>query len=266
MGILWIAQNLLLLFIPVSNGQKLCSDSICLPENYNRDVSPSVNGPCIIEASFNFIRILKVYDKESTITLSLELNLKWRDDRLIFLKDVTQSLIKLPSSIQNEIWIPDIFIFGLHKVNQLELTKKFIYMYQSNATHLIFTNDFEIEMFCNMTFEYFPFDSQICDFLITSYSSTDTEILFKFNSIDYQKDDQVSHVKYHIANVQPVKEYKSEFLKADGLKGNWSITGFSVSLSRKRMKFIVDYFMPSGLLVIISWVIPELFQKLILEA
>ena len=254
MGILRITQQLLLLFIPVSICQKSCSDSICVPEDYKKDVTPSINKPCTIEANFNFIRILKVNDRDSTITLSLELNLKWRDDRLIFSKNITQSLIKLPPSIQNALWIPDIFIFGLHRVNQLELTQKFVYMYQANATDLVFTDAFEIDMFCNMTFKYFPFDSQNCDFLITSYSSTDTDILFKFNSIDFQINDQISHLKYHIVDIQPVKEFKSEFLEANGSRGNWSITGFSVSLSRKKMKYIVDYFMPSGLLVIISWV------------
>ena len=254
MGTSRIALHLLLLLIPVSNCKKTCTDSICLPENYKKDEAPYKNKPCTIETTFNFIRVLKVNDKDSTITLSLELNLKWRDNRLMFEKNVTQALTKLPSTVQKKIWIPDAFIFGLHGVNQLELTRKFVYMYQTNTTDLIFTDAFEIDIFCKMSFENFPFDSQKCDLLITSYSGTDTEITFKFNSIDYRINDQVSHLKYHITDVQPVKEYKSEFLKADGSKGNWSITGFSVLLSRKRMKYIVDYFMPSGLLVIISWV------------
>ena len=170
---------------------------------------------------------------KSRVLCSLILIDKQWHSLLIFSKNITQSLIKLPPSIQNALWIPDIFIFGLHRVNQLELTQKFVYMYQANATDLVFTDAFEIDMFCNMTFKYFPFDSQNCDFLITSYSSTDTEILFKFNSIDFQINDQISHLEYHIVDIQPVKEFKSEFLEANGSRGNWSITGFSVSLSNR---------------------------------
>ena len=40
----------------------------------------------------------------------------------------------------------------------------------------------------------------------------------------------------------------------EDITGNWSITGFELKLQRHLMKYILDYYIPCGILVTISWV------------
>ena len=40
----------------------------------------------------------------------------------------------------------------------------------------------------------------------------------------------------------------------EDITGNWSITGFELKLQRHLMKYILDYYVPCGILVTISWV------------
>jgi hypothetical protein len=50
----------------------------------------------------------------------------------------------------------------------------------------------------------------------------------------------------------PLKEEDSIFLWQD--IGNYSLTGFEMRLKRNSLKYLVNYYLPSGLFVIVSWV------------
>ena len=232
------------------------SEHICIPAFYNKDEAPSQKTICLVTVSFVKLRVLKVNNDDSTITLSLELQLIWRDDRLKLAKDSTSLPIKLPTFYHDQIWIPDIFIFGLHDVKMLELINEYDYLYKLNNTHLAFTDAFEVKIFCKMDYHGYPFDHQNCPFRLSSYSNDETKLKFDTNIIDYKDDDQVSLIQYSI-DVEPLpnSRAKVEHLSISGKVGLWSVTGFVVKLRRQTMQYKINYFIPSGILVIASWVI-----------
>lgn len=43
--------------------------------------------------------------------------------------------------------------------------------------------------------------------------------------------------------------------------GNYSLTGFEMTLRRNSLKYLVNYYLPSGLFVVVSWVKPLVFKK-----
>ena len=258
-----ILSNLLLLFLyciinTVNSTYTNCSTSeqICIPPFYNKDEAPSQNAICLVTVSFVKLRVLKVNNDDSTITLSLELQLIWRDDRLKLAKDSTSLPIKLPTFYHDQVWIPDIFIFGLHDVKMLELINEYDYLYKLNNSHLAFTDAFEVEIFCKMDFHGYPFDHQNCPFRLSSYSNDETKLQFDTNIIDFKDDEQVSLIQYSI-DVEPLPKssLKVKHLSISGKVGLWSVTGFVVKLKRQTMQYKINYFIPSGILVIASWVI-----------
>ena len=60
-----------------------CIDDICIPSNYNRHVRPILNETNDIQVDLTNIKILKVDDKDCTVTISIWLYLKWIDPRLL---------------------------------------------------------------------------------------------------------------------------------------------------------------------------------------
>ena len=52
--------------------------------------------------------------------------------------------------------------------------------------------------------------------------------------------------------LEPLKSKDSVFVWQS--IGNYSLTGYEMTLKRNSLKYIVNYYLPSGLFVIVSWV------------
>ena len=66
-----------------------CNEKICisLPDDYNNLIRPYINETNQINLWINHLKILKVNDYDSTITLSLTLSVTWKEPRLIAPKE-----------------------------------------------------------------------------------------------------------------------------------------------------------------------------------
>ena len=53
--------------------------------------------------------------------------------------------------------------------------------------------------------------------------------------------------------IQPLKE-RDRIYHWEGTKTNYSIAGFEMVLYRHKLQYIIQYYVTSGLLVVISWV------------
>ena len=99
-----------------------------------------------------------------------------------------------------------------------------------------------------MNFNNYPLDSHTCGFWILSKHPSD---IFKYtlDILDYQTDYQVRLLEYDFKVYGDV--FKISY--GPGLKDRYK-AGFVISMDRKIQKYIVNQYVPSGLLVMISWV------------
>ena len=72
-----------------------------------------------------------------------------------------------------------------------------------------------------------------------------------FREIDFNASKQVALLDYDVEVIQLPESIQK--LCFDG-SGCFAVGGFQMRLSRKAKKYVNNYFVPSGLLVIISWV------------
>ena len=102
-----------------------------------------------------------------------------------------------------------------------------------------------------MRFHWYPLDSQICKFKIGSYGNDNQRMTFHTKTLSFDK------VGYNT-----VLDYSTEVLELDEIDTfylwdsyqNYSIAGFEIRLKRQSFKYPVNYFLPSGLFVVASWV------------
>lgn len=73
----------------------------------------------------------------------------------------------------------------------------------------------------------------------------------------YNKSKQTTVLDYEI-DIQPLKPKDTYFVWQD--IGNYSLTGFEVHLARNSGKYLINYYLNSGLFVIVSWVRMAIFQ------
>ena len=69
--------------IRVDSAEEFCSGKICFHAKYNKYEAPSFDQkPVLVELLLHKIKIFKVDDFENAIHVSLEVDLRWQDQRL----------------------------------------------------------------------------------------------------------------------------------------------------------------------------------------
>lgn len=137
---------------------------------------------------------------------------------------------------------------------------------------LLLSQEYLMTMWCPMRFKKFPLDDQVhmfavrtlwslfltnkvalqvCQFQVGSYAYDDKKMTFKADRLLYNKSKQTTVLDYNV-DISPLKPKDTFYVWQD--IGNYSLTGFEVRLSRNSGKYLVNYYLNSGLFVVVSWV------------
>ena len=239
-----------------------CIGLVCIPENYSKTVLPFQNQTNDIQVDFEMVRILKVNDHEYTITLLLLLNMQWKEPRLKpapkYKRRVFNniSLIHLPKDL---LWMPDTYFHDFHSIKARgSRYTNFEKLYLINERLIYYSTGMKIVIYCPMNFDNYPLDSHICHFKLGSYGYNVNEVNFISRRITYAPTSgfvkQLVVLDYNVELSQlPENEsgfvYETEFGPISR-----SLAGFQINLQRKTKKYIQYYYIPSGLLALISCV------------
>ena len=119
------------------------------------------------------------------------------------------------------------------------LTDERFYIMNTGQRHLQlqYSQKVKVTVGCEMNFEYFPFDTQNCKFLLKSLRNQ-PNLRWKGQKL---KLNTLTHPDFKI-NIMRFKESDD------------SHTGFILILHRKPQLYVYSYFIPSTLLVITSWI------------
>merc|ERR1712012_1104668 len=138
----------------------------------------------------------------------------------------------------------------------------------------------QITFICPMIFNYFPLDTQVCKFQVGSYSYNMEKMIFAVSQLGY------AHTSSFVAEKSHLKDRNVHYDQQDGGKGtkrnkksivldyditinnlrkedqifiggslgNYSLAGFEMILRRHVSHYIINYYLPSGLFVVVSWI------------
>ena len=103
-----------------------------------------------------------------------------------------------------------------------------------------------------MRFDKFPLDTQTCYFKLGSYSYNDQQMTFTTKIAGYENPEgNTIALDYAITVTKLIGE---EANLESGELGNYSMAGFKMVLQRHVSTYIITYYLPSGLFVIVSWI------------
>ena len=119
------------------------------------------------------------------------------------------------------------------------LTDERFYVMNTGLTNLQlqYSQKVKVTVGCEMNFEYFPFDTQNCKFLLKSLRNQ-PNLRWKGQKL---KLNTLTHPDFKIY-IRRLKETDDSY------------TGFMLILHRKPQLYVYSYFIPSTLLVITSWI------------
>ena len=201
------------------------------------------------------LQILKVNHFDCTITLNFHLKLEWKEPRLIY-PYPDKDYIILSKTASDLLWIPNVFIVGLKSFKTYKLHDFYIYLDDlQNVTIVGYETFIEVVFYCPMDFNNYPFDEHDCYFRMQDYNFDSNIVSYELNDEDFffNQSQQVSIVDFAIdANPGLPEDQKNQIVSR---LENYSIAGFQIHLKRNIKGYIIDFYIPSALLVVTSWVI-----------
>jgi len=263
-----VLATVAMLFIPAlgKRGFKCStgiSKSICLPDNYSKFELPYTDKTNEIGISIDIDEVLRINDATYSITFSTYFNVEWKERRLRVMPDFGSSLrnennvnesIMVPMNLEfiKDLWIPNIFIYNLKTYKVIDVLSKLAGLWITTEKSVLYSQATHITFICPMRFDKFPLDTQTCKFRVGSYSYDSSKLLFTTNSFGYSSKETNSIALDY--DIQIVALKPQDAVLDYGPLGNFSLAGFEMVLTRYVSTYIITYYLPSGLFVIVSWI------------
>ncbi|CAF0984934.1 unnamed protein product [Brachionus calyciflorus] len=232
-----------------SNFQNVSSTLDKLLKNYDIRLRPKFGAETlnvsmeVMIASFDAISEVNM-----DYTITIYLNQFWNDERLVFGNE--NDYLTLMGDFAEKIWLPDTFLANdkfsfLHDVTE---KNKMIKIYGNGD--VIYGMRFTTTLACMMDLHNYPLDSQNCTVEIESYGYTNKEVNICWKN---SKESVKGVDKVHLPQFQ-ILNYKTSTYLEQQATGHYTRLSLSFLLQRHIGYFIFQTYLPSTLIVMLSWV------------
>ncbi|XP_058974514.1 pH-sensitive chloride channel 2-like [Musca domestica] len=234
---------------------------------YDRLERPNVmeNGS-IVDAPLDvFVRVY-IYVLQNLDSSDLQfkmhglVQLRYKDPRLAFdeyAPNRKQSILG-ESKLRELIWVPHIFLANEHDSSVLGTSEKDILTSINPDGTVITSSRIQATLYCWMKLQKFPFDEQYCPTVLESWMYNATELrLYWEDNAPLTFDPKMHLTEYALENAwtnETIINADLNDLRHGAFAGNYSSLSFTVHLVREVGYYVMDYFLPSIMIVAISWV------------
>jgi len=230
---------------------------MCIPEDYVKFELPP-DSPTTVSIGVDIKDIPKVSDRDFTVTLNAYFIVKWRDSRVVVThgrnRSITEStpppLTALNLAILENLWVPDVEIRNLQSFQTHTILSKLEGFWVDSDQTMMHALASRITFICPMRFNSFPMDVQVCTFQVGSFNYAIDKLIFR-DEFTPTKEQAVRSILDYDIDLHSLTEEQMQYT---ALSMNYSVAGFQLILARKMSFYIVTYYLPSGLFVVVSWI------------
>ncbi|XP_065162541.1 gamma-aminobutyric acid receptor subunit beta isoform X8 [Atheta coriaria] len=219
--------------------------------SYDKRVRPNYGGPPVeVGVTMYVLSISSVSEVLMDFTLDFYFRQFWTDPRLAFRKRLGVETLSVGSEFIKNIWVPDTF-FVNEKQSYFHIattSNEFIRIHHSGS--ITRSIRLTITASCPMNLQYFPMDRQLCHIEIESFGYTMRDIRYKWNS--GSKSVGISN-EVELPQFRVLGHRQRETV-INLTTGNYSRLACEIQFVRSMGYYLIQIYIPSGLIVIISWV------------
>ncbi|XP_028043941.1 glycine receptor subunit alphaZ1-like [Bombyx mandarina] len=186
------------------------------------------------------------------------LQLRWTDPRLAYtLYSPKRSKIIGENVLKQRIWVPHLYMSNEQSSSLMGTDSKDVLISIAPDGEVLFSRRMQAVLYCWMNLQKFPFDDQTCSMNLESW---------KYNAsilrLMWEKDNPVRlSSELHLTEYSLMDFWTNEsVVRGDianmrlGGAGNYSALKFTFKLGREVGYYLMDYFIPSMMIVAMSWV------------
>nr|XP_018901515.1 PREDICTED: gamma-aminobutyric acid receptor subunit beta isoform X1 [Bemisia tabaci] len=219
--------------------------------SYDKRVRPNYGGPPVeVGVTMYVLSISSLSEVKMDFTLDFYFRQFWTDPRLAFQKRPGVETLSVGSEFIKNIWVPDTF-FVNEKQSYFHIattSNEFIRIHHSGS--ITRSIRLTITASCPMNLQYFPMDRQLCHIEIESFGYTMRDIRYKWNegpnSVGVSNEVSLPQFK--------VLGHRQRAMEISLTTGNYSRLACEIQFVRSMGYYLIQIYIPSGLIVIISWV------------
>ncbi|XP_044524579.1 gamma-aminobutyric acid receptor subunit delta [Gracilinanus agilis] len=221
-----------------------------LMEGYARNFRPGIGGPPVnVALALEVASIDHISEANMEYTMTVFLHQSWRDGRLSY--NHTNETLGLDSRFVDKLWLPDTFIVNAKSAwfHDVTVENKLIRL-QPNGV-ILYSIRITSTVACDMDLSKYPMDEQECMLDLESYGYSSEDIVYYWSENQEQIHglDKLQLAQFTITNYQFTTELMN-FKSA----GQFPRLSLHFNLRRNRGVYIIQSYMPSILLVAMSWV------------
>ncbi|XP_022320066.1 glycine receptor subunit alpha-3-like [Crassostrea virginica] len=220
------------------------------PPNFNDDFATKVECQLAID-SFDSIN-----EVDMDFTVSIMLHLSWVDARFTTWTSGNDDILEFDSKRLDNIWTPDLF-FPNEKsafIHHVFMPNKMLRVYGGGKVS--YTVRLSLTLSCPMDLRNYPFDKQICKIEMESFSYNEDNIILEWTADLANMSREPVEISDNI-EMNQFRVVEKRTLKALNERrgaGNHSLLQAEFHLVRDIGYYMVQMYIPSMLIVMLSWI------------
>ncbi|XP_070193801.1 glycine receptor subunit alpha-4-like [Littorina saxatilis] len=218
--------------------------------SFSVDIIPESGGAVVVEVDTVMISVGPVNDMDMTWTASFYFRQEWTDPRLILLTADPENRVQLGGDHINRLWLPDTYFSNSKIDRKHDVTVPNHLMYINiTSGRVLFSQRLTVTLNCAMNLQKFPHDQQACDMTIESYSYNTKDLELKWSSSRSATDLLPTAFIPEFTIVQTTVEDCVTMYAT----GSFPCLRATVELSREIGYYITETYIPTILIVVLSW-------------
>lgn len=203
--------------------------------------------PTVINVQMYFNSFGSLNAGNMDYTLDMFLRQRWRDPRMTYTEGLSSYTI-MDAQLQKRIWKPDTYFENVKSAQVHGVTMPNLLLRVTKTGDVLYSMRVTLTLSCNLELELYPFDAQLCYVRVSSYANTDDVIQYHWGAESIVIEDGIEISEFDLL-ANDTYSHKNIFAT-----GNFSGLTASFSLRRQNGYHILQTYIPTILIVSISWV------------
>ncbi|XP_053630994.1 glutamate-gated chloride channel-like [Cherax quadricarinatus] len=192
--------------------------------------------------------INKIDDYHMEYSVQMTFREHWNDDRLNYSSEGGR-IKYLTLTETDKIWMPDLF-FKNEKTGHFHdiiLPNTYIRIFPDGD--VLYSIRISLTLSCPMDLKLYPLDTQLCELLMASYGWTTEDLVFL-----WEKNEPIQVTKnLHLPRFT-LEHFVTEYCNSKTNTGEYSCLKVNLIFKREFSYYLIQYYIPCCMLVIVSWV------------
>ncbi|CAJ0603918.1 unnamed protein product [Cylicocyclus nassatus] len=216
-------------------------------DDMGKDLPAKVDVQCYVRSMSNIDFVRMEY------TLQLTFRQFWQDPRLAYTKMFPDRIIPkfLVITEPHLIWTPDTFFMNEKNAHRHTIDKLNVMIRIHSNGDVLYSERISLTLSCAMHLQKYPMDEQMCGLYLASYAYTTDDIVYRWKSEDPIQLHPLLNTSLPNFSVEPAEISTCTSTTATG---EYSCIQAVFVLKRMFSYYFAQIYLPSTLLVIVSWV------------